>query len=30
VILRALVDEFEWWPGRPDPGFRLVKRCAVW
>jgi serine/threonine-protein kinase RsbW len=29
VILRALVDDFEWWPGRPDPGFRLVKRCTV-
>jgi anti-sigma regulatory factor (Ser/Thr protein kinase) len=29
VILRALVDEHEVWPGRPDPGFRLVKRCAV-
>jgi serine/threonine-protein kinase RsbW len=30
VILRALVDEHELWPGRPDPGFRMVKRCAVW
>jgi hypothetical protein len=29
LILPALVDEHELWPGRPDPGFRMVKRCAV-
>ena len=29
LILRALVDEHELFPGRPDPRFRLVKRCAV-
>jgi hypothetical protein len=29
VILHALVDEHELLPGRPDPRFRMVKRCAV-
>jgi hypothetical protein len=29
VILHALVDEHELLGGRPDPSFRLVKRCAV-
>lgn len=29
VILHALVDEHELVGGRPDPRFRLVKRCAV-
>jgi hypothetical protein len=29
VILRALVDEHEFWPGPPHPGFRMIKRCAV-